>query len=66
MLEKEEGKDMIATPATSKAPKPIPKNQIGLTNKQKNILKSFVGKSPKLPAELNEVREWEKYGEGRF
>lgn len=66
MCDKEEGKDMIATPAATKAPKPIPKKQIGLNKKQKDILKSFVGKSPRLPAELNEVREWDKYGEGRF
>lgn len=62
-MRKEEEKEMIAT---TKSCKPIPKKQIGLTKKQKDIMKSFIGKSPKLPAELNNVRDWEKYGENRF
>lgn len=31
-----------------------------MNKKQKDTLRSFVGKAPKLPVNLNEVREWEK------
>ncbi|WP_339194064.1 hypothetical protein MKY95_19680 [Paenibacillus sp. FSL P4-0176] len=61
MSDNKEEKDMIATPTTGKAAKPIPKSSIGMSAAQKNILKSFVGKSPKLPIELSEVRDREKY-----
>jgi|GEM_PF-5995578 len=40
--------------------KPILKTQTGLTREQKYIMKSLIGKSPKLPAELGDVRDWEK------
>ncbi|MMZ66640.1 hypothetical protein D1872_291510 [compost metagenome] len=62
----EEDKDMMTTATKRTTGKPIPKTQVGLNRKQKDIMKSFVGKSPKLPVELNKVRDWEKYGEDRF
>lgn len=62
----EEEKDMMITATRRTTVKPIPKTQIGLSQKQKNIMKNFVGKSPKLPIELGEVREWEKYEIDRF
>lgn len=55
----EEGKDMSALFMS----KPIPKTQIGLNNKQKDIMKSLIGKAPKFPISLNTVRDWEKNGE---
>jgi len=33
----------------------------GLNKEKKEILKSFMGKAPKFPIDLNSVREWEKY-----
>lgn len=59
-----ESDDMEALSKNIKSePRPIPKTQIGLNSRQKDILKSFVGKAPKFPVDLNTVREWEKYGE---
>ncbi|MDO3408907.1 hypothetical protein QWJ34_03920 [Saccharibacillus sp. CPCC 101409] len=48
---------------TNSTIKPIPKNQIGMNTTQKEILKSVIGKAPKLPVEINTVREWDKHGE---
>jgi hypothetical protein len=55
-------KDMNVVQSMS-SPKPIPKTQIGLNSKQKDILKRFVGKSPRFPVDLNTVRDWEKHGD---
>lgn len=56
-------KDMaIAAQSIAKSPKPIPKTQIGLNYRQKDILKSYVGKAPEFPIDLNTVRDWEKQG----
>jgi hypothetical protein len=56
----EEDKDMTTAEKTEKKARPIPKTQIGMSIKQKDILRSFVGK---IPVDLNSVRDWEKYGE---
>jgi hypothetical protein len=55
--------DMLTSPKESKRTKPISKIQVGLIRRQKDIMKDFVGKSPKLPIDLNTVRDWEKYGD---
>ncbi|WP_339198594.1 hypothetical protein MKY95_10180 [Paenibacillus sp. FSL P4-0176] len=40
--------------------KPIPKTNLGLNSKQKEILKSCIGAMPN-GVNLNRVREWMKY-----
>lgn len=61
MDEKEEDKEMLAVKKNTRVVKPIPKTQVGLNKHQKEILKSFIGKSPSPPVDLNRVRDWEKY-----
>ncbi|BFT69315.1 MULTISPECIES: hypothetical protein [Paenibacillus] len=58
-----EGKDMPFTEAAHKEAKPIPKTNLGLTTRQKDIMKQFIGKAPTTPVNLNQVRDWEKYGD---
>jgi hypothetical protein len=47
---------LLTPPKENKRTKPIPEIQIGLNRRQKEIIKDFVGKSPKPPVDLNTVR----------
>lgn len=51
---------MIPISTKDRLTKPIPKTSIGLSTKQKIILENYIGKSPKLPVELSEVRNQER------